>query len=136
MGAEDASADEEEAAAEETAEPAVEQGAEEAAANGEGAAAEAEAEEAKDASADPAAEGAAAEQAPEPFPETALPHISDFYTTSTEGNKGRTWDIHAWQAMVKSNCPDLHLLPTEGDMTWSRGGASYGGKFLANRVHI
>ena len=95
------------------------------AANGGGAAAEAEAAEPEaeteepEAEADPAAEEAAAEQAPKPFAETALPHISDFYTTSTEGNKGRTWDIHAWQAMVKSKCPDLHLLPTEGDMTWS-----------------
>ena len=81
------------------------------------AAAEPEAEEAEepDATADPAAK----EDAAEPAAEMALPHISNFYTTSTEGNKGRTWDIDAWQAMVESNCPELHLLPTEGDMTWS-----------------
>jgi hypothetical protein len=70
---------------------------------------------AEDASADPAAK----EDAAEPLAEIALPHISNFYTTSTEGNKGRTWDIDAWQAMVESNCPELQLLPTEGDMTWS-----------------
>ena len=74
---------------------------------------------AEDASADPVAKEDAAEPAAEPAAEIALPHISNFYTTSTEGNKGRTRDIDAWQAMVESNCPELHLLPTEGDMAWS-----------------
>jgi hypothetical protein len=74
-------------------------------------AAKAEAEEAEEP--DATADLAAKEDAAEPAAEMALPHISDFYTTSTEGNMGRTWDIDAWQAMVESNCPDLHLLPTE-----------------------
>ena len=94
VGAEDASEDEEEAAAEKTAEPdaepAVEQGAKDAAANGEIAFAHTIAEAT---AAEPAAEPPAqpaAETGPEPFAEIALAHISNFYSTSTEGNTGKT----------------------------------------------
>ena len=125
VGAEDASADEEEAAAEpdaeSDAEPDIEQGTEEVAANGE------------DSSAEPAAEETAAEPVAEtgaePGAEIALAHISNFYSTSTKGSTGRTWGVDAWQAMVESNCPELHHDMGHND-------ASFCGKFLANRLHI
>ena len=71
-----------------------------------------------EAAADKTAAQAGAETAAESGAEIALAHISNFYSSSTEGNTGRTWDVDAWQAMVESNCPELHLVPTEGEMTW------------------
>ena len=96
-----------EAAAEEEAAKAV---AAETTANEEDASAKADAEK-------PAAQPDA-ETAEESSAEIALAHISNFYSSSTEGDTGRTWDVDAWQAMVESNCPELHLVATEGDMTW------------------
>ena len=119
VGAEDAFADKEEAAA----------AAEETAANREDASAETAAETAAEPAAETAAEPSAepsaetvaepsAEPAAKPGVDTALPHISNFYTTSTEDNNVRIWDLDAWQDMLKDKCPELHLVPTEGDMTW------------------
>jgi hypothetical protein len=103
--------------AETTEEPTVEQGAQDVAANGENASAHTAAEEpAAEPPTAPAAE-TGAETAAESGAEIALVHISNFYSTSTEGNVGRTRDVDAWQAMVESNCPELHLVATEGHVT-------------------
>ena len=78
-------------------------------------------EPAAETAAEPSAETAAepsAETAAKPDVDTALPHINNFYTTSTEDNNVRIWDLDAWQDMLKDKCPKLHLVPTEGDMTW------------------
>ena len=76
----------------------------------------------EDASAEADAEKSAAqpdaETTEESTAEIALAHISNFYSSSTEGDTGRTWDVDAWQAMVESNCPELHLVATEGHVTW------------------
>ena len=96
----------EEAAEETGADPAAEE------------AAEALAEEITANKEDASAEAAADETAAESGAEIALAHISNFYSSSTEGGTGRTWDVDAWQAMVESNCPELHLVATEGHVTW------------------
>ena len=103
VGQEEAAAEEQQPCAEEQQVPA------EHAAGGEGAAPDAVSDNTapEETAAEPTAPAAV-----EPAAEIALAHISDFYTTSTEGNKERTWDLNAWQAMVQSNCPELQLLPT------------------------
>ena len=56
---------------------------------------------------------AAAGIAPKPHPDTQLSHICDFYATGTESKEARTWDLDAWQEMVRSNCPEFRLQPSE-----------------------
>ena len=78
--------------------------------------------DAEDALADPTGEEPAAEPAAEPngvpaaepHAESALPHINNFYATSREGSNERIWDLDAWQDMLQSKCPELHLVSTEG----------------------
>ena len=101
----------------------------------------AEAEAAATAATEPSAESGAepaAEPAAEPDRVMRSPHISDFYTISTEDINQRTWDLDAWQDMLKDKCPELQLVPTlyrgARDMH-HRSDASYGGKYLADRVH-
>ena len=104
VGAKDASADKQEAAAKPAAEetgakPAAEEtgakpgaeetGAEPAVEEAAEPAAEETAANKEDASAEPAAEEPAAEPAAETAAEIALAHINNFYSTSTEGNTGR-----------------------------------------------
>ena len=130
----------EDAAAEAEAAAEVKAAAEEAAAEVEADAEETDAD-AEDvaAAADEAAADAAAEPAAglAPKPHQILHcHTSTISTPLAQrSNNARTWDLDAWQEMLKASAQSSTSCLQSGNDMGYRGDASYGSKCLADRVH-